>query len=100
MARKIVIKKSSITGTGISADTNIQEYLLRGKPIEIGTEVLIKHFSSASWVKSIIKDIKKSPSGKTVFYFFIPKPGWISLEEDRVKFITKKKIKIAKGENQ
>ena len=58
MARKIVIKKSSITGTGISADTNIQEYLLRDKPIEIGTEVLIKHFSSATWVKSIIKDIK------------------------------------------
>lgn len=90
MARKIRIKRSS---TSTSTEEN-KTWTLKGKPVEVGTEVLVRHYSSNRWVKAKIKEIKASPTtGETVFYFFIPSPGWIALHEDRIKFPPKVRIK-------
>ena len=88
--RKVVLKKT------VLVETPSTEWLLRGLPVSVGTEVMIKHYSSASWIKAEIKEIKLPPSGIVVYYFFIVKPGWIALNEDRVRFIPTKKKKREK----
>ena len=105
MGRKIRIKKSTpVSSTSTSTDTNIdienKEWLIQGKPVSIGTELLVLHYSSSKWVNAFLKEVKESSNGSYIFYFYIPNPGWIALHEDRVKHIHKKKIKITKGESK
>lgn len=98
MARKIRIKRSS-TSTSTTTEES-KEWLLRGKQVQIGTEVLVQHYSSNRWVKATIKEVKESPkNGKLVFFFYLANPGWVALHEDRIKFPPKVRInKKQKGD--
>lgn len=97
MGRKIRIRKAT-PSTSTDTSTSAREWKLKGKPIQVGDLVLIKHYSSAKWEKAVVKEIKESASGKATFFFFIPSPGWVALTEDRIKFIPKTRIKRTKGE--
>lgn len=91
MKRKIRIKKKATpsTGTGTGTGEVLTSILLKNKEVQVGTQLLVKHYSSSKWVKAELKRIRKEANGTIVFDFYIPSPGWITLTESRIKFAPK-----------
>lgn len=89
MKRKIRIKKKDAPNTGTGTEEVITSTLLKNKEVQVGTQLLVKHYSSSKWVKAELRRIRKEASGTIVFDFYIPSPGWITLTESRIKFVPK-----------
>lgn len=98
MGKKIRVKRplqENSTGTGTESLPSIT---LGSNTYTVGEEVLVLHYSSPKWVPMTLKEIKvSSSSGNPLFYFYSSPPGWISVDQDRVKPVPAKKIRLRRS---
>jgi hypothetical protein len=73
------------------ATRKLQEIKVGEDIYEVGTEYEVLHFSSLRWQRLELKRIEVTQSGVIQFSFFSVPPGWMTVGEDRVRPIKKKK---------
>ena len=98
MGKKVRVRRTpEATTPSIPTPVLLDEWEANGSVMKVGDLLLVKHYSSATWVEAILKRITQVGEAPPAFHFYLDTPGSISVPLDRVRSKQQKSIRIKKS---
>jgi len=98
MAKRIKVRRKEHPITAPSQEEVLEWNTESGTTYTVGEPVLVQHPSLGErWHELVLKRITIK-NGSPTFHFYSQPPGMISVTEERLKRVKKKRVRINKGE--